>query len=176
MTAASTVRGLSVRHWKAGAKAKSAWAGADSGQRMCQQSLLLTTSHGAEPPWGARVCSGHTSHQGSKGSQSFSSHEDNTGMRFILSSILLHLYYIFSSVLLFICALLSTETSVWESVSMRTKIKTLEWWERAVGVMGWQSHLDDYFNTETFAQLLILYQCTQRLLQQPYCSYSNEIQ
>lgn len=50
------------------------------------------------------------------------------------------------SILLFICAVLSTETSVREFRSTKTKIQFLEWWE-FVWVMGWQSHLDDYFNT-----------------------------
>lgn len=54
---------------------------------------------------------------------------------------------VLSSTLLSICALLSTVTSAWESISMKTKVQILAWWERAVWVMGWQSHLDDYFNT-----------------------------
>lgn len=155
ITAASTVRGLSVSHWKVHANAKSAWAGADSGQGECDSSLCWLTTipwgWGQDPVRSMCLLRSHIT-SGEQvvlklllrwGQLAFK----DIGMRIILSSILLHPYYILASILLLICALLSTETSVWESVSMKTKIQTLEWWERVVWMMGWQSHLDDYFNT-----------------------------
>lgn len=112
ITAGSTVRGLSLKHWKVGANVKSAWPGGDyaAGERGSSLYWLTTIPWGwggalPRPSWGT-ICllrSHITSGEQRDlklllrlGQLAFK----DTGRRFILSSMLL-----------FICALLSTETS-----------------------------------------------------------------
>lgn len=166
MTAASTVRGLSVSHWKVGAKAKSAWAGADSGQRECDSSLCwLTTTRGAEAP--VRSTCLLRSHITS-GEQvdlkllRWEQHWHEIHLIISITTSILHLL---------ICIIVHLCTSKHRNLCVRICIYKDK--NTDPGMMG-ESCLGDGLAVSfrwlfqycwSFAQLLILYQCTQRLLQ-----------